>query len=217
MSKVRTMGAGVLRLVQPTDVIKALFGPYRLDVAYPGDGQAFVCLDTSWGRPTWEDVEGELQTLAVSLGLVPKDGPDVHLKELVAMLAAHYGKDASGVQHLLEPEIYQDVTLSELFELAAVLDDGHGLSAVQLQSSTRGARPRLGECTGGGFYQSRWVVLRSGSGDAAKLGQRLDGALAHAGVDAAAEILREHLQGVVDGVVDLDVRKELERRLGLPG
>lgn len=213
----KTVGAGVLRLAQPTLAIKALFGAFRLDVAYPGEGTAFICLDTGRGRPTWEEVEGGLQELAETLGLVPKGGAEVHLKDLVSLLAAHYGRDASGVQHLLEPEMEQDVELSEIFELAVVLDDGHRLSAVELQSATFSSRPRLGEFGGSGFYRSAGVSLKSETMDVVTLGQHLDGALQWVGVDAAAEVLRGHLRTLVDGVVDLDVRKELERRLGLPG
>ena len=212
----KTVGTGVLHLAKQTPVIKALFGPYRLDVANPRDGEAYICADSE-RRPTWNDVEDGLQALAMSLGLVPKGGSEVRLKELVAVLAVHYGQDAGGVQHLLDPVVEQRVELSELFRLADVLDDGHGLKAIEMENASYCSSPELWGFGGAGFYLGRQVVLHSSSATALVIGKRLDEALERGDVDAAAGMLQAQMKRMVAGVLDQAMQRELERRLGLPG
>lgn len=217
MANNSTMGTGVLRLSVPTAVISALFKGYSLDAAYPGGGAVYICSDSEAGGSTWEDVEESLQELAETLGLVPAGGEPLHLKELVAKLSAHYGKDASGVQHLLEPGMDENASLSELFDLAQVLDDGHGLWALEMETAHYCSKPRLYEFGGYGLFLGKDVVVTSGSHTALQVGPKLDAAVNARDVDATVAVLSQQLAETLLWINEPDLRLEVAKRLGLPG
>lgn len=210
-----TEGTGVLRLTAVTPVIQALFGGYDLDGEHPGAGQAYIRKSTDEGYPTWEGVAGKLTDLAEAEGLAL--GGDASLKDLVTALASHYGKDASAVQHLPEPEWEDDAGLDDLFEIARILDDGHGLVSLELKSAFHARSSEISEFGGHGLFIGRGVVAHSRSHTAVGVGQKLNEAVLAKDIDASVAILREQLAGTLNWITDPTVKLEVAKRLGLPG
>jgi len=211
-----TEGTGVLRLTAVTPVIQALFGGYALDASHPGEGQAYIWKSTDEGYATWEDVAGNLQDLAKELGLA-EDEPHLSIPDLIELLAKHYAKGESVDLPKLDPEIEDDAHLDELFEIAKVLDDGHGLVSVEMQCADYCNKPWLGEFGGHGFYMGRGVVASSGAHTAVLVGKKLDEAVLAKDIDASVEILRKQLAETLNWISDPEVKLEVAKRLGLPG
>lgn len=217
MANHTTEGTGVLQLTAATPVIHALFGTFALDPNHPEEGQAYIRKSTDDGYPTWEEIEGGLQTLAESLALVQKGGDSLPMKQLVTMLAAHYGKEASVLDELLEPALDEDADLWTLFQIAQLLDDGHGLVSVEMVSAAYCSRPILGEFGGHGFYIGRGVRAWQSAADVTLVGQKLNEAVLAKDIDASVRILRERLAESLEWITDPEVRLEVAKRLGLPG
>lgn len=212
MANNSTTGTGVLKLKAVTPVIKALFGVFSLEEIPLGDGAAYIRMSTDEGLQTWADVKKALGELAVQEQVIVH-GEKASLSELVNWLARHYGKDASSVTDMLESIPWEPTTLAEMFDLAQVLDDGHGLHAIELEGANTCSRPMVGDVGGFGIFITERVVMKVTSQDALSVGERLDTAVQRSDVVQAARVLQTQVRVLLTAISDEAFRAKVANEL----
>jgi len=114
---------GVLMLDRVTPVISALFGAFRLDASYPGNGKAYIARLAEINDPQWSDVLDGLLTLAAQLDLPApddaegEDGEDrdaeLSMPALIDLIAPHFGADQNqDLANLIEHHPFEAVQTS---------------------------------------------------------------------------------------------------------
>lgn len=207
---------GVLVLSAVTPVIKALFGNFSLDPEGGEDGQAYIAVLSEESNPSWDDVLEGLVELSQSLALdVPSDFES--LEGYLELLGRHFGaKDQEKLGDLTgEDNVDMDThpELRVLFAIANQLDDGHGLAALQIEGAWHSQRPRLFEFGGEGLYFSRQFTCSTNSSTALTLGKAVDSALQSNDLVRAAASITKHLDSLLDGVFNPQIREQLRATL----
>jgi hypothetical protein len=221
---------GVLVLDRVTPVISALFGRFRLDPTYPGDGKAYIVRISESHVPQWKDVLLDLIALAAELDLpVPSndceagddgtDGTDdddaPSLSVVLDLLASHFGaQQNTELLNLIEHAAFEDdADLDALFLIATCFDDGHKLVAIEFEGCWHCSKPRLFEFGGAGLFLSRELSLFRGSSTAMQLGQALRTAIVANDPAAAATLIAKEAQGVLDAISDYHFRARVADRV----
>ena len=204
---------GVLVLDKVTPVISALFGDYNLDAAYPGNGEAYIAKISESNSCTWDGVLENLQGLAEKLGLDVENIETV--KDALEILAKHFKVEQDeSLADLIEQQPFEDdADLDVLFTIARFFDDGHGLKAYKTEESWRCDRPRLFEFGGAGAFTGLHVSTGSSSGQAVRIGETLEAALAAGHLDTAAEAVRETVDNLLAGIRDETARTQVRSKL----
>lgn len=206
-------GTGVLVLQQVTPVIKALFAGFQLDPRYPGNQQAFIAMQSFEGLPEWDNTHKSLVALAHELNLSGID-EDAPIESLLARLGEHFLAKRHGVDICATREAFDDVVqtllksidfddppgLKDLFVLAHLLDDGHGLERIEFEAGRTCSKLWLGEFGGDGLFISKEVELHSDSGSAILLGRALLAALRNHDTELAAKHLLSDVCGNLDAI-----------------
>lgn len=211
---------GVLVLDQVTPVIKALFGAFRLDESYPGQGTAYIARISESNDPQWSDVLDGLTGLAAELDLpAPDDEEELTIEAVIEVLAQHFGTDQDAeLQNLIEQHRFEDAAdLDALLLIASCLNDGHNLVAIQIEGCWHCSKPQLFEFGGDGCFLSREIRAYSASSQALELGRLLRQAITAGNlVDASDRIARETLNllaGITDDALRTSLRKLVAQRL----
>lgn len=203
---------GVLVLDKVTPVISALFGDYNLDAAYPGNGEAYIAKISESNSCTWDGVLENLQGLAEKLGLDVENIETV--EDALEILAKHFKVEQQSLVDLIEQQPFEDdADLDVLFTIARFFDDGHGLKAYKTEESWHCDRPRLFEFGGAGAFTGLHVSTGSSSGQAVRIGETLEAALAAGHLDAAAEAVRETVDNLLAGIRDETARTQVRSKL----
>lgn len=202
---------GVLVLDKVTPVITALFGGFKLDASYPGNGEVYIAKISEDNDPTWDDVRESLADLARELGLPPADLEDTTAGRL-QMLTAHFGADEDQVLcNLIDQEDSAD--LADLYRIALTLDDGHGLKAIKVEGCWHCSKPRLFEFGGHGDYFGRHCNISGNSSNVLLLGNDIDIALESGDLDKGADRILRETEQLLSGVTNADVRATLRTKL----
>lgn len=214
---------GVLVLDQVTPVISALFGRFRLDPTYPGNGKAYIARTTDHHIPQWSDVLVDLMTLAARLDLPAPDPADEEedgsgdpaIEAVLEILASHFGAERdTDLQALIKHHGFQDdADLEALFAIATAFDDGHHLVAIEFEGSWYCSRPLLFEFGGTGCFLSREVRLFRGSSTALPLGQALRAAIVANDAEATAALIAKETQSLVAGISNDHFRMRVVQRV----
>lgn len=210
-------GTGVLVLKSVTPVISALFGGFHLDGNYPGNGEAYIAVIPEDTDLQWDSIRENLEELATSLGLRSADADDAFiesgqaLKDCLRTLAAHYGagknEDLSGLIDAIYVE--SDIAVSEAFEIAVRINDGHDLKALRWEGSWRSARPLLFEFGGDSLYLGEQCQLSSSSSESLLFAHDVDAALESGDLVGAAEHFTKQFNKLLDGVTDLERQERI--------
>jgi hypothetical protein len=206
-------GTGVLVLQQVTPVIKALFTGFQLDPRYPGNQHVYIAMQSFEGLPEWGNIRQSLLTLARELNLTGIDEDDP-IEILLARLGEHFLPKRRGVDICATREAFDDVVqtllksidfddtpgLKDLFVLAHLLDDGHGLESIEFEAGRTCSKLWLGEFGGDGLFISKEVELHSDSGSALLLGRALLAALRNHDTELAAKHLLNDVCGSLNGI-----------------
>jgi hypothetical protein len=211
MVKWRMVGRAVLRVSSVTPVLRALFGAVTSNT-YRGQTSAAVCIDTEEGGWTWGRVGSGLQRAAEELGL----GSDLGFERALELIASRLRVNASPVLWMAGEAPEEEAPMEDLFALARVLDDGHGLTAVEYVVAQHFPREPTGEFDGVGIYESDRVVVITRASNALMLGASLDEAVRRSDVRAVAAVVKEHMADLLSSVRDKEFRSEVARELGLP-
>ncbi|MDR1936516.1 MAG: hypothetical protein LBS49_13235 [Candidatus Accumulibacter sp.] len=210
---------GVLRLDRVTPVIRALFGAFLFDEAYPGNGEAFIARLSEGNDPQWGDIRDGLIDLAADLEIArPDDGDPPSMASILKALAGHFGAGPDDeLARILVRGPFDDSDPAEmetLFLIATCFDDGHRLNALQFQGAWYCSRPRLMAFGGDGLFLSREVSLQSASDQVLTLGTELRQALLAEDVETASALIAQENLNRLCGVRDEGVRARLRQRVG---
>lgn len=226
-------GTGVLVLQQVTPVIKALFSGFQLDPRYPGNQHVYIAMQSFEGLPEWDNIGQSLLTLARELEMAGID-EDVPIERLLVQLSEHFLPKRHGVDISATREAFDDVMrailksidfdetpcLKDLFVLAHLLDDGHGLERIEFEAGITCSKLWLGEFGGDGLFISKLVELRSDSRSIITLGRALLAALRNNDTEQAAKYLLsdvcDNLNGISCEQQRAQVRAALARGLMEP-
>ena len=199
--------------VNATPVIRALFGAFELTPDVPGGKEAYIAkiADSSW--TTWNAVAQAIEQEAENLSIRcpdPQVNPDDddEIVVLLRLLAARFNNVDAVNLFLEERDIGEDddADLRDLFELATLFDDGHGLVSVCVETAWHCDKPKLFEFGGAGEHYSRHLEAVTTSTNAIDLGQQVDQAMLEGRLDAAADSLAQHACLTLDWIVEDDLR-----------
>lgn len=210
---------GTLTCSKVTPVLRALFDQFSLESDDRGTVIGVEAESSTADFPEWQD---SLDDLLAQLGLPLPDelleGGD-RLTQQLDRLAEHFGTAASPAYTALRDSLVDDlsqesyVSLDAMFNLALLLDDGHGLSAMSTEGAWTCSKHRLFEFGGSGTYASVLVRSASTSTAARENGALLNAALVANNLEEAARLLGEQVDQVLEQVQDLPVRAALRGML----
>ena len=172
---------GVLVLGKVTQVIKALFGSFALDAGYPGDGEAYIAEISESNSGDWDEIVEALEALVPedsgSEGAEEDEDESTEIEGALTALARRFGKEEEMKAVTLGIDWDCGPVLGDLFEIAQLCDDGHGLKAIKTETSWHSSKPRLFEFGGCGEYISKSLSLARSSSAVIRDGEAMDDAL----------------------------------------
>lgn len=212
MSANYTDMTGVLTLKKVTPVINALFGALSVTQKSMAAGTAMI--QNIGASAQWDDVLEKLNELITSLRL--PEGKVETIGGAIRALAAHLKVELDETA-LTEWEAYFDdgyaVTNNELFWIASILDDGHGLTAIKSSTAWYSDTVSLGEFGGEGNFTSNQVNICFSSNQIATFGQELHEAIAKDDTNVAAEHVMTCINAVFGSITDPIKRAEILRQV----
>lgn len=219
MSNTYSDMTGTISIAQVTPVIKAIFGGYNLDPKYPGNGKAYIACMSEVDSSDWEPIRESLVALARSQGItITREGEpdgepfgddeDPDMEAVLHSLAPHFGQqDNADLAHFVERTDFDNsAEMSDLFFLASILDDGHGLEAMSVEWSWHCDKPRLHEFGGCGLFVHRLFQLSSDSDTADRTGSAMTKAAIAGDHEKAGEIAASYLTSMLSGLSDSSFR-----------
>lgn len=212
MSHSSTDMTGILMLDAVTPIINALFGSFSVTDNGMEKGYAFI--NNIDSQSTWGTVEENLNELIGSLGL--STDKDLTVVQCITLLAKHLNVSLDeSVVKAWEQNIDNgnQTDISEVFRIASLLNDGHGLTGMKLETAGYSDKARLDEFGGAGYFQSQQVVISGSSYKVANLGERVHRSLVKNDTDAAAKEILTSLNNTLDGIIDPVKRTEVAIKL----
>lgn len=204
---------GVLVLQSVTPVITALFGAYKLDASHPGNGEAYIAELEPGVSISWDSVLDHLEKVVTELNLpLASSSVASHLYALAAHINVQVIPELRALINQIGFEDTPD--LDDLFAIARLIDDGHGLRAIKTMASCHSNKPLLFEFCGDGDYVGVHVATSVWTHQAMDLGEKLDAAIEAGDTDKAADVLRKKVDDILAGVHSETVRAELRAKLG---
>ena len=194
MANSYSAGTGTLTLNAVTPVIVALFSIFNLDKDYPGDRKAYISQSFECDK-RWNSLKEYLVDLARNIGLnVTQESTFL---AVISALAVHFNvpennEFISSILSYTEDDFDADVSFDELFSIAKLFDDGHGLTNIEFETSYHCDKPRLGACGGTGEYHGKHFSSIVHSGDIALAGA-IDEALTKSDVKKAAWLVSKEI------------------------
>jgi hypothetical protein len=207
---------GVLILDRVTPVITALFGAFKLDASFPGNGQVSIARISGSKDPQWDDVRDGLARLAADLGLaVPDQKNDPTVASLLPALAAHFSVERDEELDFLirHTDFTGGADLDLLFRLATRFDDGHRLTVLVFEGSWHCSMPRLFEFGGDACYLSREVRLVGDTSEVGALGKQLRDAVREADAERASAVILLKTVDLLGGLRDGAFRRRVRQRI----
>lgn len=215
-SAVSTGTLGFANGVNITPVIRALFSAFALDPNVPADdpNMAYIARDqneeVTWGRIR-DDIRYDCSVRGIAL---PADADPHDLTEYLFALAEHIGFNDPEfkLQNLIDNADFNaegDADLQVLFELATLLDDGHGLREIRMEGAYYSNRMNLDEFGGMAEFITKDVYAHGSSSTITTHAERLNAALepwapgardeaARAAAEQIAKVVAEQLNCITD-------------------
>lgn len=195
-------GTGVLVLDKVTPVIRGLFGLFRLDETYPGNGRAFIAQSSEVCTPTWDEITDNVYNTAKSLGLklAEHEWSNWSLEKYLTLLAPKSG-DAD-IDAILPEDHASQAELSDVFDIAKMFDDGHGLKAMKVQNAWHADSLRLNEFGGYSEYLGKHYYSEGDSRQVIETGEAVDDALEKQDFDRAAKTIGARVHHLLEGILD---------------
>jgi len=193
---------GTLKLKEITPVIKALFGVFCVEKY--DDTTAYIKQESEGNSVNYDCMIGEISD---EMEIDPSDTADAMLIAMAEKLGKKDEVAALLGEGQLDPN--QDADITFLFNLAQIMDDGHGLTEIEMEGAWHGSKMRLGNFGGSGEYVGKRFVLYTSSSQAARTGQTISKLIAEANLAAVAEELRKQFEQVLSGISDDKARAEV--------
>lgn len=200
-------GTGTIQLSGPvadaTPIIKAIFDPFSLDVTEPAEPHlAYIASLSETATPLWSDIADNLREIYLATPNADEDA-DCHqwLPALAQAINPAHGLSEAALRAYAEWfDSEEEAGLSDAFDLARALDDGHGLVSAEMTIGFTCDRPRLGEFGGCGTFVSAHVDLNVCASTAQAVGEAVHGAIEAGDIPQAASHLLEHMAALLDSV-----------------
>lgn len=206
---------GVLFLEEITPMIKALYDGYKVDADYAGTGRCYIALTQYGGDSSWNTVLESLSKLAISKGIAHEDADSA--VDVLTFLAKSFGvQDDERFCNIMKNEDFSgETSLEILYDLAILFDDGHKISGYLTESAWTAKKPFLFGFGGIGFYQGKHYACTFSSDNAGSFGGRINQKLSNGDLNSAAEILKQEVQKLLEGVVCENQRIALKLALSV--
>ncbi|WP_186083138.1 hypothetical protein [Burkholderia gladioli] len=203
-------GCGVLLLKNVTPVIQAIFADHNLnggdDPVKVREGMVYIADSDERGYCTnWESLGGRLLDLVEDLGLEGlQDEEDICAT--LRVLAGHHrtgeAMEAWIHTHREDIDAGQCGWLPDLFDLAKLLDDGHGLTGISMRTASVCSELRLGEFYGRGWLFTSVYQEFVDSDDVLKEALTISDALLADDIVGAGEKVLHQVQRALSSIVD---------------
>lgn len=214
---------GVVHFKQYTPVLSHLFEMYDIDPSFPGNGVAYIGKeDMGYTLPYWEAfIENMTKWCQDELNLavvVPDETPGAAIEVLVHTLVNYFNlQQPPDVRHLLADtagvDYYDEVPLQWLFQLAQLLNDGHGLSSFEIEGAHWCSKPRLWEFGGYSQYYSPRVHYYKHSSQELYGGRIIDEALSSGNHNQAAREVVRAAESVINSIQNEEDRKKVTQHV----
>lgn len=203
---------GELKLTVITKVIGALFGAF--EVQEYGEGTAYIKRDS----------DANVSYSAIAENIIDEFDLEEHfaeelvpLEECLFAMADKLGKGEEVRAYLgdrtFDPEDYDDADMNFLFDLARIMDDGHGLTSLWMQGAWTCDKMRLGEFGGFGEFVGKHFSSCGSSTLGVNLGRDVEQALEESDIEKAATAIATRIGWMLDGIKDEAVRKQVDEML----
>lgn len=207
---------GLLRLKKVTPVIEAMFGQFNFGPTHSGEFYIGIDDETC---PLWEGLSERLSDLCNSLGIKIglDDMQDTLVEKYLGALADHFGKsdDTDLMNYIEHIDVFSTVEIDEMYFLATKFDDGHGLSAMEIEGCWYCSKLRYGEQGGWGSYDGKYFSDRTHSNESITYGRAIDVALGFNDVETATKIIAKRTESMLSGISDENQRKAVLQRLNV--
>jgi len=154
MANSYTEGTGTLSLEKVTPVIEVLFSGFNLDKNYRGNKSVYIARNSE-SYISFDGLFESLVVLSKRIGVnLPEDSSFIDAFRAVAI---HFNVPENNEHFTLfesytEDDMCNEVSLSELFSIAKLFDDGHNLTSIEFETSFYCDKLRLGEFGGSGEF-----------------------------------------------------------------
>ncbi|WP_298150950.1 hypothetical protein [Flavobacterium sp.] len=192
---------GTLFADRVTDMIRALFGQFTLCETFPKNGM-FHFGELVNSNRSWEVVLGNLQVLVNKLQLNVRDDEDDRLGTIMEALVTHFGcPDPDQLNSLIDScNLNHQVKLSQLFEIALAIDDGHGLRSLSVQKGCNCSNTHLFEFAGTGRFLGKYFNYGTETFELHYFGQHVDSLLKDGDLDQVEILFKREVERFISGV-----------------
>jgi len=215
-------GIITIHLKKVTPIMKALFAPFEQTDLFD-DSYKWVLRINSENNTlpdNWHPIHGALETLCEEYGCKPEGQTRIdillislgyHLSQLKDKKKPVYSISFPAVLHCVH-HIAFDISpqFEDLFKLAQVFDDGHGVQSIEVGIAEYGDQSISPESYGGhGHYIGKHIAYWLDSYHTFDQGRKIDTALAKNDLDNVVTHLVRELDFILNGVNDPSQRQQL--------
>lgn len=212
MTNYYTDTTGVASIQKVTPIIRAFFADLSREPIQDGDTSITLVMSTSLCEVTWDGIHHDLNAMIYALSIgdakQQKTMSELEFVDTLSLLANHF--KVSGNADLLNfidhTDFEEAVELADLFFLASVFDDGHGLSLVEVETAFTCEKFRLYAFGGSTQVIGQHYAIHMDTNTIHNFAATLNCALASNDLHNAARIVHNHLNQLLVGV-----KKENER------
>lgn len=224
MSNLIQKGIITIRLKKVTPIMKALFANYQQTSLHENSNEWILGIkpDDTDPRDPWKPVYAAIEQFCEELGCKPEAKTSIEV--LLIGLGYHLSQQKEkkkSAPSISFPAVLNQINrvsfkpllyLDDLFKLALVFDDGHGIEEIKAGSvefKDQTAHPE--NYCGFGHYISRNISYWQDSYHALDQGCKIDAALSKNRMDEAASYLSSDLNYILCGVTDPFQRNQLRK------
>lgn len=213
MPQYNTDGTGVLHLKEVTPVIRAFFGCFDLDSDAPGNGKAYIARATEQTDPLWDSIRDAVLKLLKERGVqVDEDCHDADA--ICALRTSIAGAESEDLDAILDGiDFDMGPEFDDLFEIVQHLDDGHGLTRIEMEFAFYCDRLNLGEFGGFTTVISKDMSVIEGSRNLHRVFTKMADALQGGDLKQVANELHQHVQNLIGSIHDEATASEVRRLL----
>lgn len=207
---------GFLFLNKITAAVKTVFGEYDISENKLGEGMAMFEYDSRKSHLTMDVLAFELENLAEEIGITVDRELDAseQIPLVLKSISTKMGSFDEALYHTVLKQLNSDIPVYALFNMAKLLDDGHGLSACyEVVKSIM----QNGECYGdeSETYISKHLHFDRGAELMSMIG-KIDQTLSEGEVETAIELFAWYINAFIDSILDESIRNHIKEQIIVP-
>lgn len=192
-----------------TPIIKGLFGPFNVTTLDDKNnkGKAYIARADGKTSTKWSDIALSLDKVAETFGLSPLI--ERGMQEWISILSKNFNVDASSL--VTEATIIEDhdADLCDLFKLAKIFNDGHGLTAISTQGAWHCDKLRLDEFGGDGIFISDEITYSVNSGEAGSLGASAKKYIDANDIQKLSALFNRQVRSLLTSITNPEIKEEI--------